>query len=60
MIQRLLFVVLAGSFVVLAFLFAAVFVALGITAALAFAVWAWWRGRKTRAIEGEYRVIEIK
>ena len=60
MIQRLLFVLLAGVFLVLAFVFAAVLVALAITAALALVGWAWWRGRKARVIEGEYRVIEVK
>lgn len=60
MIQRLLFVLLAAMFVVIAFVFAAVFVALAITAVLALAGWAWWRGRRDRVIEGEYRVIEVK
>ena len=60
MIQRLVFALLAAGFLVLTFVFAAAFLALGLAAAAAVAGWAWWRGRKARVIEGEYRVIEIK
>ena len=61
MIQRVLSFLLAGAFLVAIFLFTAALVALGVTAALALAAWAWWhRRRGARVIEGEYRIIESK
>ena len=63
MIQRILSALLGLAVVAVAFVFASILVAIGLTAALLLGGWIWWRGRGQvtrrggRIIEGESRVV---
>ena len=58
LLQRLLSAVVGLAFLVVVFLFTSALVALALTAGLVLSVWLWWRGRgrRSRVIEGEFRV----
>ena len=64
MIQRILATVLGLALLAVVFIFTSILLAIGLTAALLFGGWMWWRGRgrvvstrRGRVIEGESRVV---
>jgi hypothetical protein len=66
MIQRILATVLGLALLAVVFIFTSILLAIGLTAALLFGGWMWWRGRgrivvstrRGRVIEGESRVVD--